>query len=247
VALFEELSKALLERVADVNAVGFINSTGTIFPLGSDTKVLSTVFELASRPTIVELAEKWGYIVEEPVSQNHYPDFTLIPKGGEKKYIAIDIKTTYRRERSKNLGFTLGGYTSFIREENPTKNIVYPFDNYSEHWVAGFIYSRVASKKAAEARTYTVEQIKEISPPYKDVEVFLQHKWKIAGDAAGSGNTTNIGSIIADLDTFRGGTGIFQDEEEFLTYWRGYGRTKGTRTYSRIGEFRALKKDSKLP
>ena len=62
---------------AEYNICGAISTEGKVYPLGSDTKVLSTVFELFSRPVIQEFADKNGYEVIEPTKQNHYPDFTL--------------------------------------------------------------------------------------------------------------------------------------------------------------------------
>lgn len=243
--------KAIRDIVVDgdhsYDIAGFINRENEIYPLGTDTKVLSTVFELIARPLIVKVAEEHGYIVTEPTVQNHYPDFTLVPKEGNlqdpKGCIALDIKTTYRRPNQKRFAYTLGGYTSFIKAETPTKNIVFPFSSYDSHWVIGFVYTRVAEKKAADAKLYQVSEIEQIASPYEDVKVFVQEKWRIAGDAAGSGNTTNIGSIYGTYEDFVAGKGIFENEEEFLSYWRGYGKTKSVRSYSRIVEYRALKKD----
>lgn len=237
-SLFDELRNKIEEQREDFNVCGFISQSGIIYPLGTDTKVLSTVFELVIRPSVVKVADKYGYMVAEPVAQNHYPDFTLLPKSGEKKYIAIDIKTTYRRTTKSKFSFTLGGYTSFIRETTPTKNIVHPYGDYDSHWVVGFVYTRVAEKKAAEARTFKHDEIDEIVLPYKDVDFFIQEKWRIAGTSAGSGNTTNIGSISGHIEDFREGKGPFNSEAEYLTYWRGYGKTKSERIFSNIIEFR---------
>lgn len=73
------------------------------------------------------------------------------------------------------------------------------------------------------------------------VDVFIQEKWRIASGHAGSGNTTNIGSIEGTLKDFAEGRGDFRSEEEFLAYWRGYERTSAERegVYSNIEEFRA--------
>jgi hypothetical protein len=70
----------------------------------------------------------------------------------------------------------------------------------------------------------------------------MQEKWRISGGRAGSGNTTNIGSISGTLDDFRQGNGVFQSEAEFLAYWRGYGRTAAERPrlYRNVGEFRVM-------
>ena len=68
--------------------------------------------------------------------------------------------------------YTLGSYTSFIR--NGTKNIRYPYAQYSQHWVLGFVYTRsigVASKSHSGAAP-----ISSLSCPYKDVNYFIQEE-----------------------------------------------------------------------
>lgn len=174
--------------------------------------------------------------------QNHYPDFTF-HKGCEANgKIAIDVKTTYRRNDGDRFAYTLGGYTSFIRPGNERKNIVFPFDQYTEHWVIGFVYNRIGTKKAQAEHRFALDQIADIPLPFENVEVFVQEKWRIASDRAGSGNTTNIGSINGTIDEFRKGNGPFESEDEFLAYWRAYGRTKADRAeFSNISEFRRLK------
>ena len=232
-----------IEKLKDNYAVcGIVDKDGNVYPLGSDTKVLSTIFELVSRPAIYSAAQRLGYHVVEPESQNHYPDFTLHKGDGCKEKIAIDVKTTYRRA-NKKFSYTLGGYTSFIRPGNEKKNIVYSFNDYVEHWVIGFAYDRIGKKKAQATHMFTVDQVAEIPLPFEKVEVFIQEKWKISSDRAGSGNTTNIGSINGTIEDFIEGRGVFESEDEFLEYWRGYGRTKAARDdYSNICEFHAFKK-----
>ncbi|KKZ14919.1 MAG: restriction endonuclease EcoRV, partial [Candidatus Synechococcus spongiarum 142] len=80
--------------------------------------------------------------------------------------------------------------------------------------------------------------------PFDNVQVFMQEKWRIAGDRAGSGNTANIGSISGTMSDFETGNGVFGSETEFLEYWRGYKCTKDERrtAYSNIQEFRKIKK-----
>ncbi|WP_438862373.1 type II restriction endonuclease [Neptunicella sp.] len=221
---FKEKFDALLEEYkADYNICGVISTAQKVYPIGSDTKVLSTVFELFSRPIIQQFADENGYDVIEPTVQNHYPDFTLQKSDNDKRKIAIDVKTTYRNKSNGRFKYTLGGYTSFLR--NNTKNIVFPFDEYKEHWVMGFVYTRVALKKAAEYKIYNTDEMEDIALPYKDVKTFFQQKWKISGDKAGSGNTTNIGSISGCIEDFCMGNGPFLSEDEFIDYWRHYERT----------------------
>ena len=129
-----------LEREFDI--CGVANRIGGVYPLGTDTKVLSTVFELISRPAVYSVAKSMGREVVEPDAQNHYPDFTLTRGPEDPAKLAIDVKTTYRRLGRDRFSYTLGGYTSFIRPGNERKNIVFPFDEYTDHWVIGFVYNR---------------------------------------------------------------------------------------------------------
>lgn len=238
----------LIEELANLEdayrVCGIIDKNGCIYPLGADTKVLSSIFELVSRPAVYRAAERLKMEVVEPSVQNHYPDFTLVHSGKVEGKIAIDVKTTYRDHPEEKFGYTLGGYTSFIRETTSKKNIVFPFKDYSEHWVIGFVYDRIGDKKSQAAHSYRAEQIEEIALPFENVESFVQEKWKISSDRAGSGNTTNIGSITARLEDFAAGAGQFESEEEFLRYWRNYEKTKALREqkYSNIAKFRTREK-----
>lgn len=240
-----KLQRKLNESDNDLSICGFVNKNGDIYPLGTDTKVLSTLFELFVRPIIGELAEEEGWIIEEPGVQNHYPDFTLTdPKSAPPNRIAIDVKTTYTERTTDKFGYTLGGYTSFIR--NPTKNIVYPFYEYSSHWVIGFVYTRVATRKAADHHIYNISEVDQIPLSYKEVDWFVAEKWEIAGTSAGSGNTTNIGSISGRIEDFKNITPRFRDEAEFLDYWRNYGRTASDRNslYCNLDGYRGWRRNN---
>ncbi len=214
------------KKIPSFDICGFLTKDAVVYPLGSDTKVLSTVFELLTRPAIYAVANAHGYEAIEPDKQNHYPDFTLHKGKAHTSKIAVDVKTTYRNKASDSFGFTLGGYTSFILPGNEGKNIVYPFTDYAEHWVIGFVYDRVQLKKSADASTYRFDQIKDIPLPFANVEFFVQEKWRIAGKRAGSGNTANIGSINGTLQDFEDGRGAFSSEAEFLEFWRAEGESR---------------------
>ena len=242
------------------NVCGIVNRQGKVYPLNFDTKVISTVFELVCQPIVISVAKQLNYEVVEPVVQNYYPDFSLVrsvvTEDGqqdspeftlahsrfEKPKIAIDIKTTYRNSRNK-FNYSLGGYASFIRPGRESKNIVFPFSDYQEHYIIGFVYTRKDTTTTDSRRVYTVDKLDEIAVPIEHIEFFVQEKWRIAGDRAGSGNTTNIGSIRGTIDDFRMGKGPFRSEKEFLEYWQGYERTadKRSASYSNLAEFRQLK------
>ena len=236
----------ILKRLSEIQngytVCGMVDRRGRIYPLGSDTKVLSIIFELITRQVVAAYAEEVGLELREPDKQNHYPDFTLMENERDRSKIAIDVKTTYRNKENSKFGYTLGSYTSYINPETESKNIVYPYSDYKEHWIVGFVYSRTVKKRTIDTNIYSFDRLKCIQLPFDDVSVFVQEKWKIAGDRAGSGNTANIGSIKGVLADFISGDGIFESEEEFIRYWRGYRKTKAERDkqYSNIKEFRVL-------
>jgi hypothetical protein len=152
-SLKEQLIEELSSLKDAYRICGIVDKGEKIYPLGADTKVLSTIFELIARPVVYRLAKRLELQVVEPTVQNHYPDFTLCKDENDKGKIAIDVKTTYRNANG-TFGYTLGGYTSFIRKGNERKNIVYSFDDYASHWVIGL---RPASRRPSrsQARTRT--------------------------------------------------------------------------------------------
>ncbi len=222
---------------------GVVDRKFRVYPIGTDTKVISTLFEIVSRQAVLVYANANGLELVEPEKQNHYPDFTLVDPGGTEGKIAIDVKTTYK-DGDKPFSFALGSYTSYIREETEGKNIVYPYSEYGPHWILGFAYTRNKLDRDLMAKIYDPESIGEMPLPFGDVEVFMQEKWRIAGDKAGSGNTRNIGSIRGSIGDFRDGKGVFESEGEFLAYCRGYRKKAEERknSYSNISEFRSLKR-----
>lgn len=219
---------------------GIIDRRGRIYPLGSDTKVISTLFENIVRQAVVAYTATAGLVLIDADKQNYYPDFTLATGPEDARKIAVDVKTTYRQASGDAFSFTLGSYTSFLR--NDRKNIMFPYSEYAEHWIVGFVYNRTAMPASAANRIYSTYDLSEIPTPFDEVEVFVQEKWRIAGDRAGSGNTTNIGSISGRLTDFQQGNGVFQSESEFLAYWQNYGRTASERErlYRNIDEFRVM-------
>lgn len=197
---------------------GFLDSNSYVHPIDSDTKVISTVFERMSAPAIRSIAKSYGYVVQL-ANQTTYPDFTITnPTTGHR--IALDIKTTYARSR---MVFTLGGYNSFLR--NNTKNILFPYNSYADHWVLGFVY-----KQLAHYMDYDLESLPkagEISCPYEVEAVFIREKHELCGIRAGSGNTKNIGSFVGtnpkDFETKSGPFSEFSYGKAACDfYWANY-------------------------
>lgn len=218
----EEFYKKAEELEIDWNIKGLIGSEQKVYALGNDSKLLGRVFEIIAAPIIKEIAAEYGYIVRIPNKQNTYPDFTLMKSEEDTEKIAIDVKTTYK-ELNKRLGFTLGSFTSYLR--NNTKNIEFPYNQYKSHFVIGFIYER--NNEAEEGQITTIDEVSTLHSPYHEVEVFVQNKLNITGQKKGSGNTDNIGSILVrSLEEFQNANGPFTNlpERLFLHYWRNYPR-----------------------
>lgn len=203
---------------------GFVDEQGRVYPIDSDTKVISTVFERLSSPVLRSISARCGFQVEV-ANQTTYPDFTLskYDRGGAVvQRIAIDIKTTYHSE-GRAMGFTLGSYKSFIR--NDTKNILYPYSTYTDHWVIGFIYSR--NPAFEEYDLGNMPRVGDVKCPYDLRQIFIREKTDIVGLRAGSGNTANIGSVKLrepdQFETVRGPFTVFSDVKGACDqYWKKY-------------------------
>jgi hypothetical protein len=214
------LVKAFADVGVDWYIKGILDSKKQLYTISNDTKLISKVFELISIPIVTHAVEPHVTSWEIEERQTVYPDLTLILNESIPNKIAIDIKSTYRR--GARAGFTLGSYTAYIRPPF-TKNIRYPYTDYTEHWIVGFIYDRVAGVKPDIVH---LSQIDKIIPPVKNVEVVIWQKWQIASDKPGSGDTANIGSV-GTLEALRKGQGIFtkfgaNGKNIFEDYWRNF-------------------------
>ena len=190
-----------------------------------------------SQPILEGIAEELGYKLETPESQTVYPDFVLLKDKKSKEKIAIDIKTTYIDSEDSSMKFTLGSFGSYMR--NNIKNIEYKYTDYCKHYVIGFVYKRNDSAQAS--KSFNLEELNKIEPPYKDVKYFIQEKYKIAGDKPGSGNTENIGSIsTSNFDDFVNGNGPFASlgHRMYDIYWKYYPKYRSLeKTYTNLDEF----------
>lgn len=209
------------------NIRGFIDIFKNVYTISADTKIVSKVMELHLFPYFLDFAEKIGYNIEPASYQNWYPDLTFVKKDNPKVKFAVDLKTTYRDEKHSGFcnGFTLGSHGEYFIDRTSTKNIQYPYNEYSGHFCLGIIYSRSELDKYAETRVYTTDDIDKMPSVIHSFTVFAEEKWKIASDKGGSGNTANIGSIkkIADILS---GNGVFAKagEELFDDYWANFGK-----------------------
>lgn len=131
------------------------------------------------------------------------------------------MKSTYRNSSKKKVSFTLGSFSSFMRDNQ--KNLDGLYTEYQKHYVIGFIYRR--NEQAQYSKEMSIEELDKIPCPFILEDFFVQEKYKIAGDKKGSGNTDNIGSIkTKEISDFKEGRGPFSQlgENIFNLYWANY-------------------------
>ena len=221
----------LAERIArhgEWNIRGFIDIFRNVYALSSDSKVLSKAMELQLLPELLSFAEITGYDIEPAEKQNWYPDFTFISRTNPDVKFAVDLKTTYRNEKHPDFcnGFTLGSHGEYFINRKSTKNVQYPYSQYSGHFCLGIIYSRSALASCGTG-IYSLGELENIPAVIHDFTFFAAEKWKIASDKSGSGNTANIGSIQYIPDILNG-NGVFAraGEKYFNDYWVNFGKIK---------------------
>lgn len=242
----KDLKKYVSTETGEWTIKGFIDIYKNIYTISSDTKIISKILEIHIFPEILQFAEKYGYKLILAEFQNWYPDLTIIDKDNLEVKFALDLKTTFRRNK-KTAGFTLGSHGAYFKERDKSKNIQFPYNQYLGHYCLGIIYTREDFEDdLADTEIYQVQELQEeyganhdpikdrqvtnvanlksITSVIKDFDFFAAEKWKIASDRRGSGNTANIGSIN-DINDLKAGNGVFSKlgEEWFDEYWINYG------------------------
>ncbi len=217
---FDQFIDSVSTERGDWVVKGFIDVYKNIYTISIDTKVVSKIIELMLFPVIARFAIEHKYRMILSEHQNHYPDMTFISPDGAK--VALDVKSTYRINANRVNGFTLGAFTGYFRQRKSTKNVTFPYDQYSAHLVLGIIYSRV-DEAADELRIRPLDDLPDIVSVARDFTFLLQEKWRIASDRPGSGNTKNMGSV-KDITELVEGKGPFaaQGSSVFDHYWMNY-------------------------
>lgn len=230
----KEFAATLGEKIAqndEWTIRGFIDVFKNIYTISADTKIVSKILELHLFPHFLSFAERIGYEIELATCQNWYPDLTFVNKANSDIKFAVDLKTTYRDEDYPGFcnGFTLGSHGEYFIDRASTKNIQYPYGQYSGHFCLGIIYSRAELPKDEEFHVYTIDDVGSIPAVIRNFTFFAEEKWRIAGDKGGSGNTANIGSIQYIPDILSG-NGVFTKagEEYFDDYWANFGKMEVT-------------------
>ena len=232
---------------------GFIDVFQNVYNISDDTKVISKILELQLFPYLKIFGESIGYRIELAKFQNWYPDLTFICMENENIKFAVDLKTTYFSTDDHKFcnGFTLGSHGEYFVDRKSSKNIQYPYSQYSGHFCLGIIYDRCMIEKIDEMKVYSLSDIKEIPSVIKNFVFFAEEKWKIASDKSGSGNTANIGSIQYVYDIING-NGVFASagEDKFDDYWANFGKIqlkKSDGTYKKLSSFKEYLEYRGLP
>lgn len=243
----DELKKYISTNTGEWTVKGFIDVYKNIYTISSDTKIVLKILEIHIFPALLKFAEDAGYKIVLAEHQNWYSDITFVNKTNNNIKFALDLKTTFRRKKGA-AGFTLGSHGAYFKERDKSKNIQFPYNQYTGHFCLGVIYTRIDFDELADTEVFQVndleeeynnppidligerkvtevENLKSITSVIKDFEFFAVPKWKIASDARGSGNTANIGSIKSIKD-LKAGNGVFSKlgEEWFDEYWMNYGQ-----------------------
>ncbi len=227
----DEFAETLKNYVSDKDnqwtIKGFIDIFQNIYSISADTKIVSKVLEIHLFPRFLEFAKKNGYELILAEHQNWYPDISFVSKIDNKIKFAVDLKTTYLLNDYPDHcnGFTLGSHGAYFIERQKSKNIQFPYSEYTGHYCLGIIYNRTELDKLEETKIYKLAEINKIPSVINNFTFFAIEKWKIASDKSGSGNTANIGSI-QKLSDILAGNGVFKNlgEEWFDDYWMNYGK-----------------------
>lgn len=211
----ETVNKYLPKSDEEWEIVGFVSKQNLIFTFGDDSKIIGRLFEVVAYNALKQTADELGYELHESEKQTVYPDFYFIKP--DRKKIAVDIKTTYRKSPNSKYKFTGGSFTSFMRDNK--KNIVGNYTDYDKHYILGVVYDRTKDRTTGSV---DLSAIQSIIPAYHNIETFIQEKYRICGDKKGSGNTDNIGTIESkNILPFVKGYGPFSvlGEDIFNDYW----------------------------
>lgn len=226
-------SKSLTTYVStnsgDWKIKGFIDTDESVFTISSDSKIISKILEIQLFPKFKEFADQIGFEIVLAEKQNWYPDLSFVSKTDDSIKFSVDIKTTYRLEDYDGFcnGFTLGSHGEYFRKRTSTKNIQFPYGEYTAHFCLGILYTRAISADIDETETLKLDDLQNINSVIKDLVFFAEEKWKISSDRGGSGNTANIGSIVC-IEDMLVGNGVFINlgEEIFDEYWINQGVMK---------------------
>lgn len=222
----ESLTSYVSTNSGDWKVKGFIDTDESVFTISSDSKIISKILEIQLFPKFKEFADEIDFKIVLAEKQNWYPDLSFVSKTDPSIKFSVDIKTTYRLDDYDGFcnGFTLGSHGEYFRNRNSTKNIQFPYGDYTAHFCLGILYTRAISADIDETETLKLDDLQNITSVITDLVFFAEEKWKISSDRGGSGNTANIGSIDY-IEDMLDGNGVFVNlgEQVFDEYWINQG------------------------
>lgn len=190
--------KHVIENIVVDDEFSFINN-GVSYNVGNDSKMLSKIYEIITISKLTQELENLHFNYIENNVQNKYPDFIIVSRIDPNMFYAIDIKSSYLKNRDEINGFTLGTYNGYFRDRQSVKNIVKPYSSFYKHFCVCFLYERQGHKTPIKHK-------------------FVREKWKLATRCQGSGNTCHIGSM-KNLTTLLTDQSFFSNEREFNDFW----------------------------
>lgn len=222
----ESLTSYVSTNSGDWKVKGFIDTDESVFTISSDSKIISKILEIQLFPKFKEFADEIDFEIVLAEKQNWYPDLSFVSKTDPSIKFSVDIKTTYRLDDYDGFcnGFTLGSHGEYFRNRGSTKNIQFPYGDYTAHFCLGILYTRAISADIDETETLKLDDLQNITSVITDLVFFAEEKWKISSDRGGSGNTANIGSIDY-IEDMLDGNGVFVNlgEQVFDEYWINQG------------------------
>ena len=129
----DNLLETLSTPSGDWSVKGFVDTAKNVYTISPDTKVISKIIELMIFPVLEKYAKENDLEMILSAEQNHYPDITFVTEDGKK--IALDLKSTYRKNDRTVSGFTLGAFTGYFRFRDSKKNITFPYNEYDRHYI----------------------------------------------------------------------------------------------------------------
>lgn len=170
----KEFAKSLTDYVStnsgEWSIKGFIDIEKNVYTISSDSKIISKILEIQLFPKFKEFASEYGYEIVLAEKQNWYPDLSFVNKKNPKIKFAVDIKTTYRLKDYTGFcnGFTLGSHGEYFRNRTSTKNIQFPYSEYTAHLSLGVLYTRALSTDINETEILKLSQLDKVTSVIKD-------------------------------------------------------------------------------
>jgi hypothetical protein len=192
------------------NVKGILLEDNSVISVPAESRAVTAILQSMAVIRLKAWAKKKGVELEDLVHDTRgYPDLALTNGPFGSKLIAIDIKSARHGEGDDVSRMTLGTYDGYFL--HPSERKLHggerSYNDYSEHWVVGFIYDWNPTKKTSEMVNIT--------------DVVVGQKWQFASRSSGSGDTANMGGVDS-LQRLRSLSGDFASEREFEKYWRDY-------------------------